>query len=101
MPAAFFWLVIFPMLLGGALLTIFIIILKRKSPKFANPESKRITPTEFINEVAQYSDIDKAEAERIIEFVFSYFPEFNWRNKLPRVKDREMYEDNEEKTKKS
>ena len=101
MPAAFFWLVIFPMLLGGTLLTIFIIILKRKSIKPAIPESKRITPTEFINEVAQYSDIGKAEAERIIEFVFSYFPEFYWRNNLPRVRDKEIYKDKEEKTKKS
>ncbi len=97
---AFFLLAIFPMILGGILLTIFIFILKRESGKPANSESKRITPLEFIDDVAQYSNIDNAEAEKIIEFVFSYFPEFNWRKKLPAVKGEKMYEANKEKRKK-
>ena len=98
---AFFWLAIFPMILGGILLTIFIFILKREGRKPSNSESKRITPAKFINEVAQYSNIDNAEAEKIIEFVFSYFPEFNWRRNLPRVRNEKMYEGNEEKAKES
>ena len=85
--SAFFWLAIFPMILGGILLMIFVFILKREGKKPANPESKRITPAKFINEVAQYSNIDNAEAEKIIEFVFSHFPGFNWRNNLPKVRD--------------
>ncbi len=101
MSAALFWLAIFPMILGGILLTIFVFILKREGGKPANSECKRVTPAKFINEVAQYSNINHAEAERIIEFVFSYFPGFSWRNNLPRVRDEKMYEGNEEKTKKS
>jgi hypothetical protein len=89
------------MILGGILLTIFIFILKREGKKPANSENKRITPAEFINEVAQYSNVDNADAEKIIEFVFSYFPGFNWRKNLPRVRDEKMYEGNEEKAKKS
>ncbi len=99
--SAFFWLAVFPMILGGILLTIFVFILKREGKKPANPESKRITPAKFINEVAQYSNIDDAEAKKIIEFVFSHFPEFNWRKNLPRMRDEEMGEGNEEKAKKS
>ncbi len=99
--SAFFWLAIFPMILGGILLMIFVFILKREGKKPANSESKRITPAKFINEVAQYSNIDNAEAEKIIEFVFSHFPGFNWRKNLPRVRDEKMYEGNEEKAKKS
>ena len=98
---AFFWFAIFPMILGGILLTIFIFVLKKEGKKPANSESKRITPAKFINEVAQYSNIDNAEAEKIVEFVFSYFPEFNWRKKLPSVRDGKMYEGNEEDGKKS
>ncbi len=101
MSAALFWLAIFPMILGGILLTIFIFTLKREGKKPANSESKRITPTNFINEVAQYSNIDHVEAERIIQFVFSYFPGFNWRNNLPRVKDENMYDGSAEKAKKT
>ena len=99
--SAFFWLAIFPMILGGILLMIFVFILKGEGKKPANSESKRITPAKFINEVAQYSNIDNAEAEKIIEFVFSHFPGFNWRKNLPRVRDEKMYEGNEEKAKKS
>ncbi len=80
---------------------IFVFILKREGKKPANSESKRITPAKFINEVAQYSNIDNAEAEKIIEFVFSHFPGFKWRKNLPRVKDEKMYEGNEEKATKS
>ncbi|HSB06302.1 MAG TPA: hypothetical protein VLK23_14025 [Thermodesulfobacteriota bacterium] len=98
---AFFWFAIFPMILGGILLAIFIFILKKEAKKPANSESKRITPAKFINEVAQYSNIDNAEAEKIIKFVFSYFPEFNWRKNLPRVRDDKLYEGNEKKAKKS
>ncbi len=99
--SAFFWLALFPMILGGILLTIFIFILKREGRKPANSENKRITPAKFINEVAQYSNIDNAEAEKIIELVFSYFPEFKWRKNLPRVRNEKMYEGNEEKAKRS
>jgi hypothetical protein len=101
MSAAFFWLAIFPFILGGIIFAIFILFLKREGKKPANPETERITPAEFINEVARYSKIDRAEAERIIEFVFTYFPGFNWRNHLPRVSDRKIREDNEEKSEKS
>ena len=87
MTAGFFWLAIFPMVLGGIILTIYIFFLKREGEKPADPESQRITPTEFINEVARYADIDDGEAEKIVEFVFSYFPGFNWRKNLPRVGD--------------
>ncbi len=89
------------MILGGILLTIFIFILKREGKRPANSQSKRITLAKFINEVAQYSNTDNAEAEKIIEFVFSYFPGFNWRKNLPRPRDEKMYEGNEEKAKKS
>jgi len=99
--SAFFWLAIFPMILGGILLTIFIFILKREGIKPANAESKKITPAKFINEVAQYSNIDNAEAEKIIDFVFSYFPGFNWRKNLPRARDEIMNEGNGENAKKS
>ncbi len=101
MTVAFFFLAIFPILLGGIILTVFIFYLKRASKRPANSESKRMTPAEFINKVAQYSDIDNGKTERIIEFVFSYFPGFNWRSNLPKVKDEKMYASNEEKTKKS
>jgi hypothetical protein len=99
--SAFFWLALFPMILGGILLTIFIFILKREGKKPTNTESKKITPAKFIDEVAQFSNIENAEAEKIIEFVFSYFPEFNWRKKLPRVRNEKIDEGNEEKAKKS
>ncbi len=99
--SAFFWFAIFPMILGGVLLTVFILILKREGKRPANSQSKRITPAKFINEVAQYSNIDNAEAEKIIEFVFSYFPGFNWKKNLPRLKDEKMDEGSEEKAKKS
>ncbi len=103
MPAAFFWFALFPMFLGGVILLVFIIFLRREGQKPDKPESRRLTPEKFIDEVALYSNVDNAEAERIIEFVFSYFPGFNWRKKLPRVrvKDMERYEDSEEKAKKS
>jgi len=101
MSAALFWLAIFPMILGGILFTIFIFILKREGKKPANSVSKRITPANFINEVARYSNIDHVEAERIIEFVFSYFPGFNWRNNLPRVKDETMYDGSAERANKT
>lgn len=99
--SAFFWLAIFPMILGGILLMIFIFILKREGKKLANPERKRITPEKFIKDVAEHSNFDNAEAEKIIEFVFSYFPGFNWRKNLPWMRDGEMEEGNEEKAKKS
>ena len=101
MPAAFFWLALFPMFLGGVILLFFIIFLRREGKKPDKPESRRLTPKKFIDEVALYSNIDNAKAERIIEFVFSYFPGFNWRKKLPMVKDMEMHQDNKEKAKKS
>jgi hypothetical protein len=101
MSAAFFWLAIFPFILGGIIFAIFIIFLKREGKKPANPETKRITLAEFINEVARYSNMDRAEAEKMIEFVFTYFPGFNWKNNLPRVRDRKIREGNEEKAKKS
>jgi len=101
MPAAFFWLALFPMFLGGVILLVFIIFLRREGQKPDNPKSRRLTPEKFIDEVALYSNIDNTEAERIIEFVFSYFPGFNWRKKLPRIKDMERYEGSEEKAKKS
>ncbi len=97
---AFFLLAICPMILGGILLAIFIFVLKREGRKPATPESKRITPREFIDDVAQYSNIGNGEAEKIIEFVFSYFPEFNWRNELPVVKGEQMYTADKEKRKK-
>jgi hypothetical protein len=98
---AFFWLAIFPMILGGILLMIFVFILKKEGKKPAKPESKRITPAKFINEVAQYSNVDNAEAEKIIEFVFSHFPGFDWRKNLPLVRDEKTYKGHEENTKKS
>jgi len=99
--SAFFWLAIFPMVLGGILLTIFVFILKREGKKPANLESRRITPAKFIDEVAQYSNIGSAQAEKIIEFVFSHFPEFDWRKNLPRLRDEKMCEGTDEKAKKS
>lgn len=99
--SAFFWLAIFPMILGGILLTIFVFLLKREGKKPANSASKRITPATFINEVARYSHMDNAEAEKMIEFVFSYFPGFHWRKNLPRMRDEQTDEGNEEKAKKS
>jgi hypothetical protein len=87
MSGGFFWLAIFPIILGGIIITIFLFILKREGKKLPNPENKRIAPETFIGEVARYSGIDHAEAERIIRFVFSYFPGFNWKNNLPRMRD--------------
>ena len=101
MSVGFFWLAIFPILLGALIFVIFIFILKREGEKPANPEGKRMTPARFINEVAQHSGIDNAEAERIIQFVFSYFPGFNWRSNLPRVRDENICEGKAEKAKKS
>ncbi len=98
---AFFLVAIFPMILGGILLTIFIFVLRREGKKPANSESKKITPAQFINEVAQYSNIDDAEAEKIVEFVFSYFPGFDWRKQMPRLKDEKMYEGEDQEVKKS
>ncbi len=99
--SAFFWLAVFPLILGGILLAIFISILKREGKKPGNSEGERITPGRFVDEVAQYSNIDNAKAEKIIELVFSYFPEFNWRKNLPRVRNKKMDEGNEEKAKQS
>ncbi len=79
------------MILGGILFAIFIFFLKREGTKPADLESKKITPAEFIDEVARHSNLDNAEAERIIEFVFSYFPEFDWRQRLPKVKPQKIY----------
>ena len=101
MSGSFFWLAIFPMILGGIIIMIYIFYLKKEGEKPENPDNKRITPAKFINEVAQYSDIDNAQAERIIKFVFSYFPSFNWRSHLPTARDRKMYEFHEETAKKS
>ena len=101
MPAAFFWLALFPMFLGGVILLIFIIFLRREGQEPNKPENRRLTPEKFIDQVALYANIDNAEAKRIIEFVFSYFPGVNWRKELPRVRDTEMHEDSEEKAKKS
>jgi len=98
--SAFFWLAIFPMILGGILLMIFIFILKSEGKKPGNSVGKRITPETFISAVARYSNIDNAEAEKIIKFVFSYFPGFNWRKNLPRMRDEKMYEGNEKKQRK-
>ncbi len=101
MSGSFFWFALFPMLLGGMILTIYIFFLRTGEKKSANPENQRITPAKFINEVAQYSKIDNEEAKRIIDFVFSYFPGFNWRKNLPLERDGKMYEGNEEKAKKN
>jgi hypothetical protein len=87
MSSGFFWLAIFPIILGGIIITIFLFVLKKEGRKLPNPENKRIAPEMFIGEVARYSGMGHAEAERIIRFVFSYFPGFNWRNNLPRMKD--------------
>ncbi len=101
MSASFFWLALFPMILGGILIAIYIFFLKKEGEKAENPDNKKITPSKFINEVAQYSDIDDAEAEKIIEFVFSYFPGFNWRSNLPKARNRKIHKGHEETTKKS
>ena len=90
MSIGFFWLAIFPIILGGIILTIFLFFLKREGKKPASSENKRMTPEKFINEVAQYSGMDYAQAERVVRFVFSYFPGFNWRNNLPRMRDGKM-----------
>jgi len=87
------------MILGGIIITIYIFFLKREGEKPENSESKRITPAKFINDVAQYSGIDDAEAERMIEFVFNYFPGFNWRKNLPSVKNGKMDEGGKRKVK--
>jgi hypothetical protein len=100
MSGGFFWLAIFPMILGGIIITIYIFFLKKEGEKPENPDSKRITPAKFINEVAQYSNIDDAEAKRIIEFVFGYFPDFNWTSHLPKARNRKTYEGREETAKK-
>ena len=95
MSSAFFWLAIFPLILGAIILVACIAIIKGEGRKPAESEGKRLsksaTCAEFINEVAQYSNIDEAEAERIIEFVFSYFPWFDWREQLPRGKDERSH----------
>jgi len=88
MSVGFFWLAIFPIILGGIIITIFLFFLRREGRKLPNPENKRMAPETFIEEVARYFGMDNAEAERMIRFVFSYFPGFNWKNNLPRMKDR-------------
>ena len=100
MSGSFFWLAIFPMILGGIIIAIYIFFLKKEGERPENPDSIRITPARFINEVARYCDIDEAEAERIIKFVFSYFPGFNWKSNLPKAGNRKMYEGHEETPKK-
>jgi len=78
------------MIFGGIILAFFIFFLRREGRRPANPDNKRMTPTKFIEEVAQYSGIENAEAEKIVDFVFSHFPQFNWRRNLPRVRHEEM-----------
>jgi hypothetical protein len=87
MSGGFFWLAIFPIILGGIIITIFLFLLKKEGKKLPNPENKRMPPETFIDEVARYSGMDHADAEKIVLFVFSYFPAFNWRNNLPRMRD--------------
>jgi len=100
MSGGFFWLAIFPMVLGGIILAIFILRLKKQRSEPEKEENRRITSEEFISEVAQYFDRDKAETERMVEFVFSYFPAFDWKKRLPSVKKRKTGEGNEENAKK-
>jgi hypothetical protein len=100
MSVGFFWLAIFPIILGGIIITIFLFFLRREGKKLPNPENKRMAPETFIEEVARYSGMDRAEAERIIRFVFTYFPGFNWKNNLPRMRDRKMDRGNAEEPKK-
>jgi hypothetical protein len=88
MSAGFFWLGIFPMILGGIIVAIYIFVLKKEGEKPESSDDKRITRAEFINDVARYSEIDDAQAERIIKFVFSYFPNFNWASNLPKARNR-------------
>jgi len=101
MSGSFFWLAIFPMILGGIILAMFILHLKKEVNKPENSGSKRMTPEKFINEVAQEFDIDSAKAGRIVEVVFSYFPGFNWKKNLPRVRDGKLDEGHEENARKS
>jgi hypothetical protein len=97
---AFFWLAIFPLIAGGIILTVVIAIIKREGRKPAESEGKRISKSaacaEFINDVAKHSNIDNAEAERIIEFVFSYFPWFHWREELRKEKGARLHGENGE-----
>jgi hypothetical protein len=101
MSVGFFWLAIFPILLGGIIIAIFLFFLKREGKKLPNPENKRMAPETFIEEVARSFSMDHAEAERIVRFVFSYFPGFNWKNNLPRMRDRKMDRGNAQEPKKS
>jgi hypothetical protein len=101
MSLGFFWLAIFPIILGGIIITIFLFFLKREGKKVPNPENKRMAPETFIEEVARYFSMDRTEAERIIRFVFSYFPGFNWKNNLPRMRDVKKNRGDGEESKKS
>ncbi len=89
------------MILGGIIIMIYILRLKKEGEKPEDPDSIRTSPAKFIREVAQYSNIDEAEAERIIKFVFGYFPGFDWRRNLPTPKDRKTYVSHEETARKS
>ncbi len=100
MSSSFFLLAIFPLILGGIIITIFLFLLKKEGKKPPNPESKRMDPETFIGEVARYSGMDHANAEKIVRFVFSYFPGFNWRNNLPRMRDLKKDRGNAEESKK-
>ncbi len=93
---SFLLFAIFPMILGGILFALFIFFLKREGAKPPSPEIRKITPAEFIDEVARHSNLNNAEAKKIIEFVFSYFPEFNWRKKLPELKNGKMCQGNDQ-----
>ena len=96
---AFFWLAVFPMILGGILLAVYLSRLRGEGKKSEKPERERVTPEKFISEVAQYSNTDNAKAEKMIELVFSYFPGFDWRKNLPIVTEKKTYENKEKATK--
>jgi hypothetical protein len=100
MSSAFFWLAIFPLIVGSIGLAICIAIIKRegrKPEKFENNEiSKSAACAEFINDVARRSNVDEVEAEKIIEFVFSYFPWFDWREELRKEKGARLHREDGE-----
>ncbi len=70
---------------------IYIFFLKKEGEKPEDPDSIRMSAERFIHEVAQYSKINDVEAERMINFVFGYFPGFDWRRNLPTPKSRRTY----------
>lgn len=84
------------MILGGIIFAIYAFFLKREGTKPEDPGSRRITAAEFIRQVGQYSNIDDAEAERIVKFVFSYFPGFDWKKNLPKMTGAKRFNGNED-----